>query len=140
MYRTTFLFSICCVLFVFCGCTNSNPQGRLEIVGDVSLGGQPVSSGSIEFEPSGSQSERTQSGAIITDGKYTIPAEKGLVAGEYRVRISVMEEVAGSKKENADPMLASAQYVDLAPPDFGSQTKQKVTVEKGKENKFDFKM
>lgn len=123
-----------------CGCTNSNPQGRLKIEGEVSLGGQPVKSGSIEFEPAGSQTEKTQSGGSITDGKYSIPAEKGLVAGEYRVRISIMEEVAGSKKEGADPMSAGVQYKDLVPPEFGSSTKQKVTVEKGKANKFDFKM
>jgi hypothetical protein len=122
------------------GCTDSNPQNRLKIEGEVTLSGNPVHSGNIEFEPAGSQTERTQSGSLITNGKYSIPAQKGLVAGEYRVRISVMEEVAGSRVDNPDPMLAKVEYKDIAPPQFGSQTTQKVTVEADKINKFDFKM
>jgi hypothetical protein len=42
--------------------------------------------------------------------------------------------------DNPDPMLSKVEYRDIAPPDFGSRTVQKVTVEAGKVNKFDFKM
>jgi hypothetical protein len=122
------------------GCSSSNPQNRLKIEGEVTLNGKPVSSGNIEFEPAGSQTERTQSGSAIADGKYSIPAPKGLVAGEYRVRISVMEEIPGSRVDNPDPMLSKVEYRDLAPLEFGSQTTQKITVEIGKVNKFDFNM
>jgi hypothetical protein len=139
MTKRIFILSIC---FLVCaiGCQNSNPQNRQKIEGDVTLGGKPVASGNIEFEPIGDQKERTQSGALITNGRYSIPASSGLVAGEYKVRISVMEEVAGSRVDNPDPMQSTVEYRDLAPPEFGNQTAQKVTVETGKKNKFDFNM
>jgi hypothetical protein len=137
--KSSFLLVFCLFIIVL-GCTNPNPQNRLKIEGEVTLGGQPVNSGNIEFEPIGNQAERTQSGSVITDGRYSIPAPQGLVAGEYRVRISVMEEVPGSRIDNPDPMLTKVEYRNIAPPEFNTQTTQKVSVETGKVNKFDFKM
>ncbi|MDR1268757.1 MAG: hypothetical protein LBK82_04470 [Planctomycetaceae bacterium] len=112
----------------------------MKIEGEVTLGGNPVNNGNIEFEPVGNQKERTHSGSAISNGRYSMPAPQGLVAGEYRVRISVMEEVPGSRVDNPDPMLSKVEYRDIAPPEFGSQTIQKITVETDKVNKFDFKM
>ena len=134
------LFLLVCFLNIVLGCADSNPQNRLKIEGEVTLGGKPVNNGNIEFEPVGTQKERTHSGSVITNGKYLLPATQGLAAGEYRVRISVMEEVPGSRVDNPDPMLSKVEYRDMAPPEFGSQTIQKITVETDKVNKFDFKM
>jgi hypothetical protein len=134
IFLTAFMF-----VFVL-GCGNSNSQGRLKIGGNVTLNGKPVSNGSIQFEPSGSQTERTQSGGTITDGKYSVDAAHGLVPGEYKVRISVMEEVSGSRVDDPDPMKAKVEYKDVTPPPFGSASTQKVTVTAGQENKFDFNM
>lgn len=132
--------SLLILFFLVCGCTGSNPQGRLKIEGDVSLGGKPLPSGSIEFAPTGSQSEKTQSGGEIKDGKYSIAAPQGLVPGEYLVRITCMEEVPGSRVDDPDPMKAKVEYRNVVPPEYGANSTQKVTVEKGKENKFDFNM
>jgi hypothetical protein len=134
------LFLLVCFLITVCGCADSNPQNRLKIEGEVTLGGKPVNNGNIEFEPIGNQTERTHSGSVITNGKYSIPAVQGLAAGEYRVRISVMEEVPGSRVDNPDPMLSKVEYRDIAPPEFGNKTTQKITIEVNKVNKFDFNM
>lgn len=134
------IFFLLAVLTALYGCGSSNPQGRLEIKGDVTLKGSPVAAGSIVFEPTGSQTERTQSGGEIRDGKYSVPAPKGLVPGEYLVRINVMEEVPGSRVDDPDPMKARVEYRNAAPPEFNTQSTQSVKVEKGKENKFDFAM
>ncbi|MDR2170406.1 MAG: hypothetical protein LBP59_09725 [Planctomycetaceae bacterium] len=137
--KIIFVFASC-FLFAFAGCSSSNPQNRQAIEGEVTINGNPVASGNIEFEPSGDQKERTQSGALITKGRYSIPAPKGLVGGDYKVRISVMEEVPGSRVENPDPMKSTVEYRNIAPPEFSDKTTQKITVEAGKKNKFDFKM
>ncbi|MDR2440007.1 MAG: hypothetical protein LBE12_11655 [Planctomycetaceae bacterium] len=134
------LFLLVSLLNIVLGCADSNPQNRLKIEGEITLGGKPVNNGNIEFEPIGNQIERTHSGSVITNGKYSIPAAQGLSAGEYRVRISVMEEVPGSRVDNPDPMLSKVEYQDTAPPEFGNKTIQKITVEANKVNKFDFKM
>jgi hypothetical protein len=129
------IFTILMLLF-FAGCTNSNPQGRLPISGEVTFNGQPLESGSISFDPIGSQTERLQSGGQIVNGKYEIAAPQGLVPGEYQVRITSMIIDPNAPKDPVEP----PKMISVVPPEFGSKTTQKVTVEKEKENRFDFKM
>src|SRR5688572_4368368 len=72
------------------GCVES-AGGRQEITGTVTLNGQPLDEGVIEFHPlenSSTEQLVTRSGAMITDGKYLIAEEQGLVPGKYRVVIS----------------------------------------------------
>jgi hypothetical protein len=127
------------IFFSLSGCSPSNPLGRLKIEGEITLDGKPIN-GNIEFEPIGNQQEKIQSGGLIINGKYSIPAPKGLVPGEYLVRIIATEEVAGTRKTDPNNNEETAEYKDFIPPDYGSETKQKITVEKSKNNKFDFKM
>ncbi|MDR0704425.1 MAG: carboxypeptidase-like regulatory domain-containing protein [Planctomycetaceae bacterium] len=131
------LFPIILILLFLAGCTN-NPQGRLPITGEVTLNGQPLENGSISFDPIGSQTERLQSGGQIVNGKYEIAAPQGLVPGEYQVRITsmIVDPKAPPPKDSVEP----PKMINIVPPEFGSKTTQKVTVEKGKENRFDFKM
>ncbi|MDR1486041.1 MAG: hypothetical protein LBT09_14635 [Planctomycetaceae bacterium] len=138
MLRQIFSILILCVFFA--GCTNSNPQGRLAVEGEVTLNGRPLAQGSISFDPSGTQGVKTQSGGEIKNGKYTIAAPQGLVAGEYTVRIRSMEEVSGSRKNTGNPIEDQPILKDIIPSEFGSQSVQKITVEKGKQNQFNFQM
>lgn len=131
------LLSVC---FLAWGCGGSNPQGRLPLEGEVTLDGTPLANGSITFEPSGSQTERTQAGGEILNGKYSIPAANGVVAGEYLARITSMREVPGSRVDDPDPMKVHVEYENVVPPEYGAKSTQKVTVEKGQKNNFDFKM
>jgi len=130
------LIPIILILFL-AGCTNNNPQGRLPISGEVTLNDQPLEGGSISFDPIGSQTERVQSGGEIVNGKYEIAAPQGLLPGEYQVQITsmIIDPKAAPPKDGEPPKM-----INIVPPQFGSKTTQKVTVEKGKENRFDFKM
>jgi hypothetical protein len=67
----------------------SGPGGRLGVSGSVSYKGQPVDQGSIEFIPIGGG--KSQQGAAIQGGKYSIPAKQGLLPGKYGVKISSLE-------------------------------------------------
>lgn len=66
------------------GCGNST-DGRVSLSGDVTLAGQPLDRGSIEFhplEPSG-----VLTGGMVSNGKFDIPAEQGPKPGKYQVRV-----------------------------------------------------
>src|SRR5438094_5861676 len=72
------------------GC-GDNGKGLQTVSGTVTLKGKPVESGMLEFRPTAAASGAaayTRSGAVIADGKFEIPKEKGLVPGKYKVSIS----------------------------------------------------
>src|SRR5262245_42756926 len=65
------------------GC--SDARGRQEGPGEVTLKGNPLDDGIINFAPLDGQG--TGDGAQIVGGRYKIPKEKGLSPGKYRVTI-----------------------------------------------------
>lgn len=68
-----------------CGPSYDGPR-RAAVTGHVSLNGQAISKGSIEFIPSAETSGPT-TGARIVDGEYELAEAKGPVIGNYKVRI-----------------------------------------------------
>ncbi|MCA9081100.1 MAG: hypothetical protein KDA58_11115 [Planctomycetaceae bacterium] len=80
MYRYL-LLGLFCLSFTL-GCGKSGPQLN-SITGKVSLGGTPVEDGTIIFTPQ----EGDAVGLPIIGGQYEVPAERGLLAGKYRVQI-----------------------------------------------------
>lgn len=126
-----FIVLICVGGFSGCGGAK-NELGRVPVSGNVTFEEKPLDRGSIEFSPTGTG---TQSGAVIENGVYTIPEERGLAPGEYTVRISspagegVTEEMPGDSSEIPEERI---------PEEFNTNSKEKVTVEAGKDNVFNF--
>jgi hypothetical protein len=85
------------------GCGRSGPE-RFAIGGAVTLDGQPLPDGSIDFTPDESTPGPTVSG-IIEFGRYEIPADRGPIAGSYSV--SITADRPTGKKVRAD-ILGSA--------------------------------
>lgn len=77
------LLALVATLVVGCGPTTD----RLRIQGEAKLDGEPINRGSIRFEPNdGSGSPSV--GAMIRDGEFDVPRERGLPPGVYRLSIS----------------------------------------------------
>ncbi len=94
------------LLVVGCG---DKYGGRRDVTGTVLFKGQPLEEGIIDFEPEDGQGSK--SGASILKGQYTIPMDKGLIPGKYKVSIvagdgtvtSGMAEPSGRAKPGATP-------------------------------------
>lgn len=122
---------------VFTGC---GPRSdRLAIHGKVTLDGTALDNGSIRFSTAGG-GKLFSSGAMIKDGVYDIPQEKGLPAGKYRVEIS-------SPDTKAKPIvIRSAPGEPQAPPmaperipaEYNVNSTKTIDVDAAKDNEFNF--
>src|SRR5262249_52721258 len=94
------LLCVCAVVAGLAGCAGGGAK-RCAVSGAVKWRGQPLDQGAITFLPE-DPALGTSGGALIQDGRYSIPADQGLLPGRYKVTISS----ADPKKAldpNADP-------------------------------------
>ena len=128
------------VSLLFAGCGKKH-GGRVEVVGSVTLGGQPINDGTVSFEPLDGQ--ETRATAMINGGQYVIPRESGLLPGKYLIRVS-----AGDGKtpinvvdENNPPGPSHNTNIiskDLVPADWNVHSTQERTVNKESPNRIEF--
>jgi hypothetical protein len=83
--------STVCLLLPFLGCGSSTPQGAptLPVKGKVIFKGQPLTKGTVSFEPEGPGKEAF--GEIQPDGTFVLTTYKkddGAVLGKHRVSVS----------------------------------------------------
>jgi hypothetical protein len=122
------------LLSLMMGC--GDPDGRVPVEGTITLGGQPLDEGIIEFV-----SEGLRTGSVISEGKYAIPKTHGLTPGSYKVKIT-----SGDGKTPLDaaddfipgPTGANIVSKERIPPEYNSRSTQVVTVEGGKLNRFNY--
>lgn len=106
-------------LFLVTGC--GGPTGdRVPVSGEVTLDGQPLDRGSIEFHPDG---EGTLTGGMIVDGTFEIPAAQGAEPGNYSVRIFASgESVEGDPEAGPGPEAENQVAEELIPAKFNTET------------------
>jgi hypothetical protein len=120
------------------GCQD-NPRGRKAVSGTVKLKGVPLNYGSIDFRPEPS-SAGIATGTIIRDGKYEIPAKKGLPNGTYEVRINSTEADTSPPDPTMINTGGSKNAIERIPPEYNIRTTQKVVVSDDAEASFNFEI
>lgn len=129
--RQLFSFFVLLTLLWGSGCGKTDPLNRQAVSGKITLNGEPLKSGTIEFAP---VENGTSSGATISNGEYSVPQAKGLPAGEYIVRISANDateqpiEVPGESNKIAK---------ELIPNTYNTKSTLRFRVEDKKDNVFD---
>lgn len=117
------------------GC-GGDPQGRQRVSGTITYQGQLLERGRIEFTPL--ESQGTQSGAIIRDGVYSIPADQGLKPGKYKVRIYSTDKVLAPATGPPGDGPAPPQPKNPISSVYNTDSKLFADVAKGGKNVFDF--
>jgi hypothetical protein len=120
------------------GCGGGDDLPRQALSGTVTLNGQLLEQGIIQFEPS-SEQEPVPAGALIKDGTFTIPRDEGPTPGNYRVFITS----SGGKSPPPTPAEGNRQKMpgimpDLIPPRYNTESTLTAKVEADKPNTFDF--
>lgn len=134
------------VLFtVFVGCGGGEKSvGRKSISGTVSLDGIPLNHGAIDFRPDGTGQHLVGGGAVIKDGKFSIPTDRGLVPGKYKVSISAPESespnLQGKSPEEQMKAVATTTIKERLPAKYNSATELSEEVKSSGANEFHFKV
>lgn len=123
------------LLAVFVSGCGKATGGRLEISGTVRLQGAPLQSGTIEFV---SADAKHLTGSTITDGKYSVPADKGLPPGKYTVRISATQEEGAVPAGPPGPEAETHKTKALIPPQYNVESTLSAEVTQDGNNQFDF--
>lgn len=124
-------WGICClVLLAGCG---GDPMGRQAVSGTVKFRGQLLDQGRIEFHPP--ENKGTMSGAVIQNGRYDIPRDKGLTPATYEVRIYSYDEK--SAKAGGIPGEAGLGFKERIPKKYNAESTLKADVKPGNTT-FDF--
>jgi len=128
-------WALATALLMFTGC--GPKTDRLPIDGKVVLNSQPLESGSIRFSTAGGE-KIFSSGAMIENGEYHIPRDKGVPPGTYRVEIN-------SPDTKAPPIIvrlpgqppSSPMAPERIPAEYNSNSNKTVDISSSS-NTFDF--
>jgi hypothetical protein len=127
------LFFAAAVLIV-AGCGPSEPK-RYSVSGTVKYKNEPVKFGTISFR---SEDGQSTGAAQVTDGKYEIPAAKGLIPGTYKVSISYPDPKAPKPKDTDDGLPGEVVDTrDLLPAKYNRETELTAEI-KAESNQIDF--
>jgi hypothetical protein len=125
-----------------CGCGGGDDllKKRGSVSGVVSFDGEPVEEGQIIFTPQGK--EGNVAGAMIEDGAYSIPREKGPVAGPHSVSITASRKTGQKKKAPvpAPPGEMIELREEYIPAKYNRQTTLSVEIEVGDNPDVDFEL
>jgi hypothetical protein len=133
---------ICCVLLM--SCQHTNPDGRENVSGTITLNGTPINatSANITFEPLETDDKASGGvGTISQDGTFLLTGVNAVKPGKYRVRLSANVSYDSTTRQPATSQTDIVNFynVSLLPVEFTTE-KSTLTFEviKGKKNVFNY--
>jgi hypothetical protein len=121
------------LLPIVIGCGHNNPQGRVSVRGEVTFDGKLLEKGDILFSSVAGTTPMVATGSPIKNGKFALPAEKGLIPDQtYSVQFRSVEQIPGTEK------LGSLRTRNIIPRKYGVESKETVTATKKSPNVFQF--
>lgn len=129
-----------CVLSSGCGSQNANPLNRLPVSGSITLDGNPLDQGLIQFEPMAKGKDAVNASAAVSGGNFAVPAAGGLLPGTYRVAISSKPQAGATSSDPVKAMeeASKPQGAERIPAKYNADTELKAEVKSGGPNDFKF--
>src|SRR5436309_3067982 len=110
---------------------------RQAVSGSVTLKGQPLPQGTIQFLPT-TDKQPTAGAVEIKDGKYSLPREQGLVPGSYKVMISSVKDPGAQQGPDDLPGKPGPPSKDLIAAKYNVKTNLTAEVKEGAANTLAF--
>jgi hypothetical protein len=125
----------CAAVAGMAGCADGGPK-RYAVSGEVKWRGKPLDQGGVIFLPE-DPSLGSSGGANVKDGRYSIPAQNGLLPGRYKVMITSADP-GKAPDPDALPGPAGPLPKDRVNPKYNAQTVLTAEVTAKGPNTFDF--
>ena len=129
-FKTTILLAGLAALAMVSGC--SRGDGRQRVTGRVTLDGEPLAEGAINFRPAPGLTANS-SGGPIKAGRFQLPADRGLVPGRYLVTVTAMRETGRMIEDEQMGTIAETEQVR-----FKEAGNLEAVVEAGQRADFEF--
>jgi hypothetical protein len=129
-------FTICLALAACFGCGKKGPR-RASVSGHITLDGQPIGDGVIQFLPvEGTVGPET--GGVVVNGQYDIPREHGPVVGKNRIELRASKKTGRKIQDpTGRPGVLTDEYTEMFPPTANASSSLLREV-KDEPNKLDF--
>lgn len=118
-------FTYLCAIFICASVLPGCGNDRMGVSGTVTVDGQPLQTGTINFRPAEGTSGNS-AGAGIIDGKYEVLSDKGIKPGTYKVTIQGFRQT-GRKVRDAQMGMVD----ETIPIGFKEAGQLEVTVDSG---------
>jgi hypothetical protein len=106
------------------GCSADDELPRQSISGQIKLDDNLLPKGIVHFYPRSAVGSREAvlGGAMIRNGRFSIPRDLGLVPGKYRV--AVFASITGEKRRDKDkgPGKGETAEKEMIPPKYNSES------------------
>ncbi len=142
--RSQFVGVFSCSLVLALGLSGCNGSGdglpRQAVSGTVTFGGQPLATGAIQFVPAGGMGAGggIVGGAMILNGKYSIPRDGGLIPGKYKVSINSGNATGERPKAELGPGRVPNVAKELIPVKYNSGTTLEIEIKEGGSSALNF--
>jgi len=137
-FTHTLVFAALALATAGCSAGSGDDLPREAVSGTVTLDGQPLAEGLIQFTPAGGSTEGgvpTGGGSLIKGGTFSISRETGLPPGTYNVAINAAEK-RGERTKPAE--VGGGKQTELAkeliPAKYNSKSELKTEITKGGSN------
>jgi hypothetical protein len=134
--KSATICGICLVIATCIGCGKKGPQ-RAAVSGHVTLDGQPINEGVIQFLPI----EGTigpEAGGVIANGQYDIVQQHGPVVGKARVELRASKKTGRKIQDpTGRPGTLTDEYTEMFPPNSNTNSSLVREIKDGL-NKLDF--
>jgi hypothetical protein len=126
-------------LVAMAGCGGSGDGlPRQEVIGKVTLDGQPIENGMITFDPIDGSPHAAS--AVIQNGEYRIEREDGPLPGKHRVSVWAQRTTGKTFKDPDDPERVIEERVEVVPVRYNLQSELYSEIQKDGANDFPFEL
>jgi len=112
------------------GCSDDDDFQRQSVSGLIRLDGQPLPKGIVHYYPRGAGGARqlVLGGAMVRNGRFSIPRELGLVPGKYTVAVFSGVTTERNRKNDKGQGNSETEPKEVIPAKYNSQSNLEVEI------------